>query len=294
VIKRTSFVEANARREPMGTDTKTLNRQLAEAGVAITAKGVAYNEEIPTGDEVTLTVRKFTAALRIAEEDVADLPASGVANYISSRQQGWASNYAKFLDNACLGVTAASNGGTIPFTSLYRSLSTTTSSVGYTANDNIVQTGGALTYAKLSAVLAKLENSDFYDFGNVIVVAHPSLIASFRNLVDDQHRPLFDSAPGGQPGQADQKATLFGLPVQFSQGAKTSAVASVSPSGNPLLFVVNKQALILGVRSGPESVAISGWDGTSSLTDEAIVKMRSRRAFVAANPKAAAVLEITA
>jgi hypothetical protein len=295
IITKTSAIEANSRREPMSTDSKTLNRQLNEANVVVTAKGVAYNEEIPTGDDLTIIARKFTAALRIAEEDVADLPASGVSGYIQARQVGWGANYAKFLDNSALGVTAASNGGTVPFTSIYRSVTQADASVGYSANANLVQ--GAVTYAKLSAVLAVMENSQYYDYGNIVVIAHPSLIGKFRDLLDDNHRPVFDSSPGGQPGQAGANggsASLFGLPVQWAQGAKTSPVATTSPAGNPLLIVANKQALILGIRSGPESVAISGWDGLSALTDEAIVKMRSRRGFGIATPKALAVLEVNA
>src|SRR5664279_875544 len=147
IINRTSAIEANARKEPMGTDSKTLNRQLGEAGVRVTAKGVAYNEEEPDGDDLTLIARKFTAALRIAEEDVADLPASGVSNYLQDRQKGWAANYSKFLDNACLGVSGGTpaNGGTIPFTSVYATICTTNVDLGYTANDNLVR--GAVTYA---------------------------------------------------------------------------------------------------------------------------------------------------
>ena len=63
-----------------------------------------------------------------------------------------------------------------------------------------------------------------------------------------------------------------------------------SPGGLPLLFVVNADYLRLGVRSGPESVFIDGRAGLGALTDESILKLRSRRGFAVGHESAAAVL----
>jgi HK97 family phage major capsid protein len=293
-VRQNSAVENLARREPMGTDTKTLNRY-GDVGVAVTAKGSAYNEEQPTGDEVTLTARKFTAVLRIAEEDIADLPASGVANYVSERQRDWASSYARFLDNACLGVSAAANGTTIPFTSAYRAVTTADAGVGYVANANHINTQGAVTYADLSALLAISESGEFFDPGNTIVIAHPSFLATIRGMLGSDGRPIFEGN-----AQAGGNANLFGIPLQFSVGAKVSATATRSPggaggakgtAGNPLMYVAHRQHLILGVRSGPEYFNIPGSTGAAALTDENLIKMRSRRAFSVGDPRAIAVLE---
>ncbi len=122
----------------------------------------------------------------------------------------------------------------------------------------------------------------------VVVIAHPSFKGAFRGMVDDNGRPIFVE------GQGNAGSTLFGYPVRWSTGARTSATATSRPTGNPLLIVGQRDALMLGVRSGPESVVIDGKDGASALTDETILKMRARRGFGVAYADAFAVLEVTA
>ena len=280
-VNETSAVEALATREPMSTDAKIIHRQ-GGVGVSVIPKGTAYPEDVTEDDEVTLKARKFGTAIRIAEEDLADIP----ANVIAAKQAEWAKSYAVKLDNACLGVTAAENGTTVPFTSVYRALSTADATVGYTANANIVKTAGAVTYDSLSSVIAILEASN--RGGELVIIAHPAFKAAFRGVKDDNGQPVFVQGLAGTPD------TVFGYSVSWSRGAKTSAVATEAPEGNPLLVVVSKESLILGVRSGPESFTASGNDGASMLTDEALLKMRARRGFVLGHPNAAAVLEITA
>jgi hypothetical protein len=85
--------------------------------------------------------------------------------------------------------------------------------------------------------------------------------------------------------------TLFGSPVIWTQGARGSAAYTATPTGNPLLFVVNRDLLILGRRSGPEFAAVNGFTGAGALTDEALIKARSRRGFVFGQASGAAVLE---
>ena len=60
------------------------------------------------------------------------------------------------------------------------------------------------------------------------------------------------------------------------------------------VVVVNRDLLRLGVRSGPESVFIDGRNGLGALTDESILKVRARRAFVLGMQHGAAILEATA
>ncbi len=76
-------------------------------------------------------------------------------------------------------------------------------------------------------------------------------------------------------------------------GAKTSAINTARPEGNPLLIVANTQMLKLGVRSGPESRLVSGDTGIGFLSDESILKMRSRRGFTIGTEFAFAILEYT-
>lgn len=279
-----SAVESLARKEPMSTDVKNFARS-AGVDVESIAKGAAYGEDTSVNDSVTLEAKKIGKALRIAEEDLDDAQS---VNIIETKKTDWASSYARYLDNATLGVTAAV-GTNVPFTSVYKSLTTTDSGQGYTANANRIQTAGAVTYADLSDVLALVEGGDYWDEARAVIIAHPSFKSTLRGLLDSSNRPIFvDTAAG-----AGTPASLFGYEIRFSSGAKTNATASATPSGNPLLIVANADALILGVRSGPESVLIDGRDGASALTDETILKLRARRGFALASPKAAAVLEVT-
>lgn len=295
-VNSTSAVEALARRLPMNSTTKSFPRS-GGMDVDEVAKGAAYGEDTSANDEVTLTAKKFGKAIRIAEEDIDD----SLVGIIEAKKNDWASSYAKFLDNACLATTAAPGAG-VPFQSVYNAVRTADASTGYTADANyisttspdpdgagpgVADTESAVTYADLSAVLALAEASDSFDEGGLIVIAHGSFKGAFRDLVDGNGRPLFVE------GQGNVGSTLFGYPVRWSQGAKTSATATSRPTGNPLLIVGQRDSLMLGVRSGPESVVIDGRDGASALTDETILKMRARRGFAVAYPDAFAVLEVT-
>jgi HK97 family phage major capsid protein len=289
-INATSAVEALARRLPMNSATKSFPRS-GGMDVAEVAKGAAYGEDVSANDELTLTAKKFGKAIRIAEEDIDD----NVVNIIETKKTDWASSYAKFLDNAALAVTAAIGTG-VPFTSVYRAVTTADASTGYTANANHVSTAttGIATYTNLSAVLGLAEASNSFDESGVVVIAHPSFKSQFRGMMDDQNRPIFVDGLAGTPG------TLFGYPVRWSSGARTTATATSAPGvtggakgavGNPLLIVGQRDALMLGIRSGPESVVIDGKDGASALTDETILKVRARRAFGVSYPDAFAILE---
>lgn len=304
VIKRieyNSVAETLFRAIPMSGATKTEPR-MADMSVAVVAKGAAYGEDVAANDEVLLTAVKFGTALRIAEEDIDDQ----LANLIEAKKLSWASNFGVFLDNATMGTTAAANGGTVPFTSIYRAIVSADAAVGYTANDNylsilaanLTATGATGLYIALSNLAAKIEGSG-YGAGNNAFVAHPVFRGLIRNVVDLNGQPLFsESARQGEPD------TLLGYPVRWSGGAVTTATASGTQvakvptagakgtAGNPLIFFGNPDFALLGKRSGVESVLIDGRDGLSALTDETILKVRARRAFAVANVKAWAVLEV--
>lgn len=276
-----SGVERFARRVPMTTDVRNHPRS-AGVGVETVAKGGTYGEDTSSNDAVVLTARKFGKAIRIAEEDLEDT----LVDVVEQKQTDWATSYAKFLDNAALAVTAAENGTTVPFTSVYKALTTTNAATGYTANDNLTQSGtGGTTYDTLSAALGLVEGGDYFDEGAVVIIAHPAYRAKFRGIKDDQGNPVFIQGLAGTPD------TLFGHEVQWSAGARTSATATDSPTGNPLLVIANRNYMLLGVRSGPESIFIDGRDGASALTDEAILKMRARRAFAVGHEGAFAIHE---
>jgi len=287
-VQQVSVIESEATPYPMGTDTRHIPRS---AGVEVNgvSKGSAYGEDESVNDDVLLTAKKAGRAIRIADEDLQD---SNVA-ILEQKRTDWATSWAKYLDNACLAVTAAESGVTVPFTSVYKAIRTTNADTGYIADDNYVATatGSALTYDDLSEVLGKVEGGDYWDESLTVVIAHPSLRERIRNIKDDQNLPIFVRGQQGDSGTPD---TLFGHRIRWSLGAKTSATAVHNPSGNPLMIVVNREFLAVGKRSGPESRVAGPDSGAAFLTDEALLKMRARRAFALTHEKAAAVLEVVA
>jgi HK97 family phage major capsid protein len=269
-VNNNSAVEAVARRISMNSNIMEVPR-VGAISVDVVPKGTAYTDAEPTLDNVTLTARKFGKTVTIAEEDLQD----AIVNAVAAFQAEWAVSYARKLDNAALACTGTENGTTVPFTSVYKAA----------GSGQKIATAGAVTYAKLSDTMALYEGSDYANDADTVVIAHPSFKASFRGIVDSNGRPIFVEGLAGTP------ATLFGVPVNFSYGAKTSTTATDAPNGNPLLVVGNRQHLLLGVRSGPESLL--SYDA-GYRTDEPVLKMRSRRAFAVARPEAFGILEVTA
>lgn len=280
-VTQVSVVERWASRAPMNSDTKQVPRS-AGVDVEYIPKGILYNEDASSNTDMTLIARKFGKAIRIAEEDVDD----SLADLITVKQRDWATSYAKALDNACLGTTAAVGAG-VPFESVYKAIRTTNAETGYTANANYVSaaTATGVTYTLLSQVLRLVENSDYFDLPRMRVIAHPVFRDDFRLVRDTAGNPIFLQGLDGTPD------TLFGIPVGWSLGAKTSATMSQAPGGLPLLIVGNMDYARLGIRSGPESVFIDGRAGLGALTDESILKMRARRGFGVGHEAAFAVLE---
>lgn len=284
-IQRTSAVEALARHEQMGTDTKHVPRS---AGMDIHHIGKAgtYGEDANVNDTVLLTARKLGQGIALAEEDMADT--AKFVNILETKQLDWATSYAKAFDNATLGVTGAESNTPSddrPFTSLYRSLATTQSALGYTANDNITLSGtGGVTYDLLNVAFNDFENGDYFDEGDTVVIASPHFRKVLRGIKDDQKQPVFVRGQGGDAGTPD---TIFGVPVRWTQGARLSAAMTHAPAGRPFMVVGNGKFLIVGDRSGPESIPIPA---NISKSDEAFLKMRARRGFTIGHPKAFAIL----
>lgn len=280
-ITQISAVEGLAARIAMGSDTKHVPRT-AGMGVDVVAKGGTYGEDTSLNDEVLLTACKFGKAARIAEEDIDD----SVADVIEAKMMGWGKSYAKMLDNASLAVSAAANGTTVPFTSLYQLLNTTDATLSYTAGTNITTaaSAGIPTYGEFSTAVGSVESGDYFDPGAMVAIAHPAFRKSLRGVVDSQSRPIFNENGAGTPD------TVFGVNVRWSLGAKLAATATATPTGRPVMAFVNPELMLLGIRSGPESVFIDGRDGLSALTDESILKMRARRGWAYGHPNGASIL----
>lgn len=299
-IQAASVVETEARQEPMGTLTKKVPRDGGVGFAGATTKGVAIAEDDGDVDTILLTARKLARIVRLNDEDVEDT--SDVANVITQKQMGWARAYGIGFDNSTLATTAAENGTTIPFTSLYKTLRTTDAGlpdgVTYTADDNYVAANnvswagtGVGGYALLSDLFTIGEESDFWEEAEMLVIAHPTFRGLFRGLVDDQGRPIFleNQSRTGQ-GSYD---TLWNTRVRWTTGAKTSAVATDKPPGNPLLFVGNRQMLIKGNRSGPEYAVAGPNSGAGFTVDQTLLKFRTRRGFGVGDPRSWSVLEYT-
>ena len=142
-----------------------------------------------------------------------------------------------------------------------------------------------VTYSSLSRTLGLYESSDWFDPTRTGVIAAPTFLQAVRDVKDTQGRPIFQQ---GANGSAD---TLFGYPIRWSLGARVTTAASAAPTGNPLLIVGNRDLLIVGRRSGPESYVADAASGVGFLTDETKLKVRARRAFAVGHPAGLAVLE---
>lgn len=258
-------VEQVGRKVNMTSDQVKVPR-FVDNGVDVVAEGAEIPLNDPTLDSVILDAYKFANRFAFSSEDTED----AIVDAMATAKREWLSNYAIAYDNACLGVTGT--GG--PFESVYRAV----------GSGNRTATAGNLTYEHLVDAVGEMEVNRK---GGLVVIAHPQLAMSLRNLKDaDGERVV---ATEGVLGAG--VPTVFGHQVVFSYGAKTSAAFSDNPSGNPLLIVANKSNLIVGVRTGPEAKVSTEAQWAN---DNIELKMRSRRAFALAEADAARVIELTA
>ena len=269
-----SVVEAFARREQMASRTKGVPRFVADAP-EIVAEGGTIPEAAATLDEILLTARKYAKIFHISEEDVND----SLVDVLNTYKVEWASKWARKFDNAALGVTAAADGtDTAPFTSVYKA-------VASSASNQLIQTGGALTFADINDALALVEQGSYFDAANTVFIAHPKMLGHLRGMVDGTGQLVLPNPTAATPG------SLFGYPLVVSYGAATSAAATSNPTGNPLLIVGNRQMMINGVRSNVES-AVSR--DAQFNTDGVQLKVRVGRGFAVADASAYAIVEKTA
>ena len=291
-IQQTSVVEKFGQEVLMSTNSRSTPRDTG-SDIDHTAKGGSYNEDTNVNDQVTLTAQKFTRAYRIAEEDLTD----SLANIINSKRNAWGTAYAKKLDNACFGVTAAKSATGMAFDSLYYALTQGDTDTGYTANANITNSAASPSYAEYNSALGLYEAGDYFDEGETIGIAHPDFKQSLRGVLDSQNRPIFQESSGGFPGggQGRTPAMIFGYPVHWSLGARLNATPTAKPTGHPLMIFTNPLYILLGKRTTnptnpagtPEFQVIPP---NISLTDEAVLKGRSRRAFAPGVEQAFSIL----
>jgi HK97 family phage major capsid protein len=267
-----SAIERFARRENMASRTKTVPRFVSDAPQVV-AEGGTIPEAAATLDEIVLTARKYAQIMHVSEEDLND----SLPDVLTVYKREWASRWARKFDNACLGVNIATDGTDVaPYTSLYAAINWTT---------NRIQTGGALSYEDINNALGIAEDSSKFDAANTVWMAHPKMLKEIRGMVKPDNDLVLPDPIAGTPG------SLFGYPLVVSYGAATSAAATDSPAGNPLLIVGNRQMLINGVRGGVESVVSRDAEFTK---DGVLLKTRIRRGFAVADADAFAIVEKTA
>lgn len=293
-VYQESVIESRARRVVMSSKTKSIPRS---AGITVSA-GTTYVSDTSTNDDVTLTARRFIARVTIDEDDLAD--ANTRLDVLGTKAIDWAVSYADVFDNACLGVTGTENGTTVPFTSAYKALRTTNSATAYAADDHYLTWDddlisvpttplGTSLYEKLSTLFKKVETSKYWNNPDMIVIAAPGWRDALRLVVDAQGRPIFQpGTANGVPGNGTPDV-VFQTPIYWSRGCKTSATNSGSPTGNDLLYYVNRRHLARGDRSGPETLTDDA--RAQDDTDDYAMKFRVRRAFKLTHERAAAVLE---
>lgn len=285
-IDETSAIERIAKKYTMRSDAYQVPRS---GGVDLGGvdKGGAYGIEATDYDKITLVAKKFGAVFTLNHEDLQDPELSAIDNI----RVDWARAYALNLDNACLGVSGAADHPSRPFVSMYRSLRSSNPETGYVADSNYELASGGLDYDALSTVLGKVEQGDYFDQSGLKVIAHPAAKQALREIKDNEGRPIFVEHTNTGGGGAAATPTLFGLPVEFTLGARVSASMTKSPTGGRLLYVVNANYMALGVRSGPETAIADEDSGPAFMTDQALMKMRSRRGFALTVEQAAAVVE---
>ena len=123
--------------------------------------------------------------------------------------------------------------------------------------------------ADASQALNRLEVNGFSD--NIGFVTHPTVKATFRDLRDDNGRPIFE------PGNAKEPGTLFGYPIRFSRNMVTTG----SPAAYELI-VADWKYMFEGVRNElrlkKSTDAIVG-DHNSFTENKTAIKAWVRRGF---------------
>lgn len=298
-MNRVSAIEALARNEPMQSDTKRVRRS-GDFDVAGVAKGAEYGFDTNTNDYVELIAAKIGGARKFAEEDLGG-DVEGGEQLLAETEKQAANALAVTFDQGCIGTTAARNGTTVLFPSIYYTLTQANALLplgAYTANANIatwdqtdVTADGKVGYRAISSFLGLYEEGPYYDEGQTVVLANPMWKRILREVMDGNGRPYW----------IDGQDNLFGYPVRWTIGARKHATTTKNPTGNPLMVVVNRNLMIKGnakltpsmVNANPGVAIQRAINGIGFLSDEAIFKAAMRRAFVLGEPRGAAVLEWT-
>lgn len=299
-MNRVSAIEAEGRPVPMASDTKRV-RRTGDFDVAGVAKGQEYGFDTNTNDYVEIIAQKVGGLRKIAEEDLGGEVEGGTEILADAETQA-ANAMAVTFDQGCIGTTAARNGTTVLWPSIYYTLSQADADLPlgpYAANANIAQwynadamADGKAGYRAISSFLGLYEEGPYYDEGNSVILASPVWKRILREVLDGNGRPYW------QDGQDN----LFGYRIRWTTGARKHATTTKTPTGSPLLVLVNKDHLIKGMakltpqmaNANPGVALQRAKDGLGFTSDEAIFKAAMKRGFVLGEPRGAAILEYNA
>lgn len=313
-IVEASIVERVARTEPMAEETKNVPR-LTGFQVGTVEKGTPYALTTSVKDRINLIAQKVGGASKLAEEDITgDTQADPLA---ALRLEG-ADALALHYDNSCLATTGqVIDFDTVKYRSVYAAVNGTPdvfdAEFGYTAGRNhelltaaefrSARTDGSGNeipngYDVLSDLLGRYETGRFFSDADTLVIAHPSYKNFMRGMKNANGDPLMAQVGVNALGRPVYE--VFGYPVEFAHGARTSAVNTQNPLGNPLLIVANRRHLIRGTRALAPQIPADTFgvalqrssQGVGFLSDEAFMKVAFRRAFNVGTAQAFAVLEV--
>lgn len=290
---QTSAVEAVASHEPMASDLKRVPRD-GGFTVGSVAKGSAYGESTSSNDYVELIARKIGGIERVAEEDLVD----PTVDVLETKRIAAANAMARYFDNSTLATTAAGDGSAVLYTSVYKTIRTAAAGIpggNYAADANYIATAGALDYDDISNLLSLVEGSTYVDDARLVIIAHPAFKGFLRTIKNTQGDPIWRQGIAGQSPD-----DVLGYPVRWSRGAKTSAVSTQNPTGNPLMFIGDAARLLVGDATLP-GVPTGGMGsqlqraatGVGFQTDESLMKVAMRKGFAVGHPTAWAVIEKT-
>lgn len=306
IVER-SVVEAVARTEPMAQETKTVGR-FTNFTVGDVAKGQQYVASESYKDQIELVAKKVGGFTRIAEEDLRDLIDDPLAALRLEAADGLALHY----DNSCLATTAAPGAG-VKYRSVYNAVRATAddfdAEFDYTADDNYVArtiaqfradtTTANNGYDTLSDLVATYETGRFFEPERTVVIADHALMGHLRRVKDANGNPAMTQ--NGVDFRGQPVYAVFNYPIRFARGARTSAVNTQAPTGNPLLIIGNSRMMIRGTRALAPQIPADTFgvalqrsaQGPGFLSDEAYMKAAFRRAFNVGTATAFGVLEIT-
>jgi HK97 family phage major capsid protein len=309
-LMQRSAVELLARPEPMNAAVKTVPRD-GGFTVGAVAKGGPYNLSTSDNDDIEITARKIGGAIELNEEDLND----PTVDVLATKRRGATRDLAIFHDNSTLGTSAASNGTTVPFESLYYAVrhngDSSSIEASYTADDNytavtaanfVANMGSGTGYNALNDWLGKYEESDFFDEENTFVIASPSFRKLLRGVKDADGNPFL--VPNGSLNGRVQY-DILGYRTVWSMGARKTAVAQTSFNATlnrPLLIIGNRDLLISGKAKiqgnipaeQPGFALQRANQGIGFLSDKAYMKAAIRRGFRVGTRLGVSLLEVTA